>query len=231
MIDWKIFARTDELHIKQFEEEKCLTVHVILDKSASMSFGKKIKKFEYGAMMGLGFAYLAMKDNDKFEFSTFAEDLHTLRPRRGMSQLASTIDILNQIHVKGESNFIDSMRRYKKVLHGKSMVIVISDFLMDLDEIKEGLMRLGKNELKVIQILDREEIDMKIQGDVNLHDSESNKVLRTYISRRLREKYKHQLDDHTAGIHDLCDNLKADFHQIITDEQIFDSFFKVLKTV
>ncbi len=229
LLDWKIFARTDEYFIKQFEEERSLTVHIILDKSASMGFGKKINKFDFGAQLGLGFAYLALKENDRFEFSTFEHDLHSIRPKRGMSQLASIVEILNKINVKGESNFVDSMRQYKKVLSGRSLVIIISDFLIGLDEIKEGLLRLRKNDLKVIQILDREEKDLKIEGDVNLHDSETNKVMRTFISRRLREKYQHMLDDHTAGIHNICTSLKADFHQVTTDEDLFDTFFKVLK--
>src|SRR3989338_6692961 len=69
LIDWKVFARTDDLHIKTFEEERNLTVHVIMDSSASMGFGKPVSKFDYAAMLGVGFAYLAMRDNEKFQIS------------------------------------------------------------------------------------------------------------------------------------------------------------------
>src|SRR3972149_8491344 len=75
LIDWKVFARTDDLYIKTFEEERNLTVHIIMDASASMGFGKPVSKFDYAAMLGVGFAYLAMRDNEKFQFSTFSEGL------------------------------------------------------------------------------------------------------------------------------------------------------------
>lgn len=228
LIDWRIYGRTDEFFVRQFEEERTLTVHVILDRSTSMNFGKPYTKFEYGSMVGLGFAYLAMKDNDKFEFSTFSEDLNPFKPQRGMSQLASTVEILNKLKVKGDSKFEDCMRKYKKLLFSRSLVIVVSDFLYDLEEIKRGLLRLGSNELKVIQVLDREEVDLKIEGDVNLHDSETERTMRTYISRRLRERYQNRLNAHSAGIRNICNKLNAEFYQITTDDPIFDSFYRVL---
>ena len=73
-IDWKVYARTDDLYVKMYEEEKNLIVHIIVDYSASMNFGKPINKFDYASMLGVGFAYLAMKENEKFQFSTFSDD-------------------------------------------------------------------------------------------------------------------------------------------------------------
>jgi len=81
-IDWKVFARTDDLYIKTYEEERNLTAHLIMDASASMGFGKPISKFDYAAMLGVGFAYLAMRENEKFQFSTFAESLDVFQSRR-----------------------------------------------------------------------------------------------------------------------------------------------------
>jgi len=109
LIDWKVFARTDDLYIKTFEEERNLTAHIIMDSSASMGFGKPISKFDYAAMIGVGFAYLAMRDNEKFQFSTFAEGLDTFQPRRGMSQLASMVFHLNNTRTKGYSKLLNAM--------------------------------------------------------------------------------------------------------------------------
>ena len=75
LIDWRVYARTDNLYIKVHEEERNLTVHIIIDGSASMGFGKPLSKFDYASMIGVGFAYLAMRDNERFQFSTFADTL------------------------------------------------------------------------------------------------------------------------------------------------------------
>ena len=54
LIDWRVFARTDNYYIKVHEEERNLTVHLIVDKSASMEFGKPISKFDYASMIIVG---------------------------------------------------------------------------------------------------------------------------------------------------------------------------------
>ena len=55
-IDWKIYARTDDLYVKNYEEERNLVVHIIVDRSGSMDYGKSITKYEYSAKIGAGFA-------------------------------------------------------------------------------------------------------------------------------------------------------------------------------
>src|SRR3989338_4867831 len=115
-IDWKVFARTDDLYVKTYEEERNLVVHIILDYSASMGFGKNVTKFDYGAMLGVGFAYLAMKENEKFMFSTFSEELEIFQPRRGMPQLAAMIHHINSLKPTGYSRISEAMMHYRKIV-------------------------------------------------------------------------------------------------------------------
>ncbi len=229
LIDWKVFARTDDLYIKTFEEERNLTAHIIMDASASMGFGKPISKFDYAAMIGVGFGYLAMRENEKFQFSTFSESLDVFQPRRGMSQLASMVFYLNQIKTQGYSKFLDAMVQYKKVIGSRSLLVLISDFLVDINEVVEGLYNLGDHEVKIIQVLDPIEKDLKYSGDFKLIDSESKSMLRTYVSPRLRVEYQQMLDHHTARTEEVCNSLGYHFHQITTDMPIFDAFYRVLE--
>ena len=230
LLNWKMYGRLDKLYIKQFEEERTLSFRIIIDNSTSMDFGEKIKKFEYGSMIGLGFIYFALRDNDKFELSTFSNQLESVKPNRGVSQLASIIDRLNNVKLGGESKFEDNMLRYSKFIKSRSLIVVVSDFLFDLKEIENGLLRFGKDhELFVVQVLDREEKDLSLEGDVKLYDSESNTELRTFISRRLKEKYMQKLNNHSSAIHDICESVGATFRQVTTDDPIFDSFYNILK--
>lgn len=231
-VDWKVYARTDKLVIKRYEEERSLTLHIVLDQSASMNFGKKGSKFEYGAMLGLGFAYLAMKENERFEFSTFGDELRVYKARRGMHQLANMVNYLDTVKVKGNTKFSDMMAQYKKLIKTRSIIVVISDFLFDLEEIKQGLIslgRLGKHEIKVIQVLDPVETELNIEGDVQLKDSESGEVLKTHISPRLRQHYKVQLNEHSQKIHEICSTLGMGFYYVNSDIPIFDAFYEILK--
>jgi|TARA_B100001971_G_C18199940_1_gene543913 uncharacterized protein (DUF58 family) len=229
LIDWKVFARTDDLHIKTYEEERNLTVHIIMDYSASMGFGKPISKFDFASMIGVGFGYLAMKENEKFQFSTFAEKLDVFQPRRGMSQLASMVFHLNNVKTKGHSKMLDSITQYRKLIGTKSLLVFVSDFLMDIDEITEALYLIGDHEVKIIQILDPIEKNLAMQGDFKLVDSESREMFRTYVSPRSRVQYQQMLDEHIAKIEETCNKLGFHYHLITTDTPVFDAFYRVLE--
>ena len=229
LIDWKVFARTDDLYIKTFEEERNLTAHIIMDSSASMGFGKPMSKFDYAAMLGVGFAYLAMRENEKFQFSTFSDGLEVFQSRRGMSQLASMVFHLNNVKTRGYSKLLDAMMQYKKMVGSRSLLVLLSDFLMDINDVIEGLYTLGDQEIKIVQVLDPIEKDLKYSGDFKLIDSETNSMLRTYISPRLRVQYQQMLDNHSAKIEETCNKLGIHFFQITTDTPIFDAFYRVLE--
>jgi len=228
-IDWRVFARTDDLYIKTYEEERNLVVHLIVDCSSSMNFGKSVTKFDYASMLGVGFAYLALKENEKFMFSTFSESLEVFQPRRGMSQLAAMINHLNSMKTKGFSKVRDAITQYKKLIGSRAMIVLISDFLMPIEEIRESLYMLGRNEIKIIQVLDPLEKNLRIEGDFKLKDSETGEHLRTYISPRLRQRYQNMLADHSAKIEEACSKLGMHFHLITTDTPVFDAFYRILE--
>ena len=229
-IDWKVYARTDDLMVKTYEEERNLTVHIIVDNSASMNYGRRLSKFDYASMLGVGFAYLAMKENEKFMFSTFSDSLNVFQPRRGMSHLAAMIHYLNSIKTKGVSKVKDAMGKYRKLIGSRAMLVLISDFLIDIEEIKEALSLLGKHDIRVIQVLDNVEKKLNLEGDFRLKDSETGAKLRTFISPRLRLKYQNMLEEHSGKIHELCTKLGMSFHIITTDTPIFDAFYTILNT-
>ena len=124
-IDWKVYGRTEKLYVKEFEEEKSLTTHILLDTSKSMDFRNK---FEYAAMMALGFAYLVTKDNEKFAVATFGEEINITKPKRGRKYLSLTIDLLNSTQLLGKTRFDYCMEKYASVIRSRSLVFIISDF-------------------------------------------------------------------------------------------------------
>jgi uncharacterized protein (DUF58 family) len=228
LIDWRVYARTDDLYIKNYEEERNLVVHIIIDGSASMNFGKPLRKFDYAAMLGVGFAYMAMKENEKFQFSTFSDNLEIFQPKKGMAQLASMIDHLNAFKIKGNSKIEDAVLQYRKIVGSRSMIILISDFLVSLDQIREALYSLGNHEIKIVQVLDPVEKELRMQGDYKLEDSETKDRIRTFITQRLRFQYQKMLDDHIAKVQETCTRLGMGFQMITTDTPIFDAFYKII---
>jgi uncharacterized protein (DUF58 family) len=228
MIDWKVYARTDRLVIKKHEEERNLTVHIISDFSASMNFGEPIKKSDYAAMLGIGFAYLAMKNNERFVMSTFAEKLELFKPRKGRKQLAAIVEYMNEKRAKGMTNFEESLSRYKKMIGSRSLVIIISDFLYDINEIKTTLLRFKNHDVRLLQVLDKTEKELDVEGEVKLKDSENGGILRTYISPYLKKKYLNMLEVHNAMIRHACLEANARFYSMSTQTPLFDAFYQVV---
>ncbi len=227
-IDWKVFARTDDLYIKNYEEERNLTVHIIIDTSASMNFGSTVKKIDFASMLGVGFAYLSLRENEKFQFATFAETITFFPSRRGMGQLAAMIDYLNGIRPAGVSKLAPALEQYKKFIGSRAMVILISDFLVPLEEINKALFQLGNQQVKVLQVLDPMERHFGLSGDYRLEDSETHDTLQTNVSPRLKLEYRTKLEEHLAGITQTCGNLKFSFQTLTTDMPIFDAFYETL---
>lgn len=227
-IDWKIYGKTEKLYVKRYEEDRNLTVHIIVDFSGSMNFGNTIKKYEYASMLALGFGYVALKNNERFVLAAFDDKLDFFRPSKGKAQLASMLNYLNEKKPTGVSKFFESLIKYKQLIHSRSLLVIISDFFYDTQQIEQILHRYKKNKIILIQVLDSLEKNMNIEGDYNLVDLESDATLHTFIDPYLRKKYFEDLEKHQAHIRTICDEIKADFYVVGSDEQIFDVFYRIL---
>jgi uncharacterized protein (DUF58 family) len=232
LIDWKLFARTEELYIKQFEEERNLTVHVLVDASGSMDFGETetTHKFEYAAKIGIGFAYLTVEENNDFRFSTFESAFDRLDGgRSNHGEVLALIDRCNDVTPTGESDIGTVLESYAASVTTRSLIVVVSDFLEEPADIESGVAALAAQDHDVLcaQVLAPEETDPAARGDTIFEDPESEITQRTYFGGSLRQQYRERLSDHVAAVEDRCDSLAVDYERIDTGEDFFDSFAQV----
>ncbi|PSH00104.1 MAG: DUF58 domain-containing protein [Nanohaloarchaea archaeon SW_4_43_9] len=226
-IDWKVYARTDNLYVKRFEEEKSITVHILIDRSSSMNFGKKEKKYDYASKIGLAMAYMVANTNDRFRFSVFSETITDISSARKNPDMGGMVETLNQLRKTPESKVEKCLTEYSSRIKNKSVVVIISDFLTELGDIESGLNRLENSDVILVNTLDIEEIDPSIEGDKILQDPESDSELRTYVSRKTRSNYKQQLEEHMQKIEEKAEKYGAEYILASTQEDVFESFLKV----
>lgn len=228
-VDWKLYGRTERLYIKRFEEEKSLTTHILVDASRSMAFGNP-RKYDYAGMVALGFAYLVTKENEKFAVATYSEGLReTLSPDKGKGHLSRSLDLLENTELKGTTDLLECAERYAPSIRSRSLVIIISDFLEPLDNLRRGisLFSKGAHELILVQVLDPMELSLgDLAGDLKLHDMESGEVMQTYVSPRLREEYLHRLEEHVHAVKRACHGGK--FYSMNTSTPIFEAFLEMV---
>jgi uncharacterized protein (DUF58 family) len=231
LIDWKLFARTEEYYIKQFEEERSLTVHILLDASASMDFGDgQTHKFEYGAKIGLGFAYLTAEEHNDFVFGTVREAvdrLDTDRSNRG--EVLRLIDELNESGPSGDANIEAALSAYADRIRSRSLVVVVSDCLYEPEAIESGVAALARTEsdVLVVRVIAPSERDPDVAGDALFVDPETEQEQRSYFSGALANIYRSRLDAHVDEVSEKVTGLGEDHVAVDTGEEYFDSFASV----
>jgi len=229
LIDWKVYARTDKLFVREFEEEKSAITHILLDSSRSMNFGKPYTKFEYGAMLGAGIAYLVVKENEKFAFSTFSEGIMVRPPRKGVSSIISIVNELEGMELKGKTHLLEAVEELTDILRTKSVIVLISDFLVRPEDVRKALTRIGRHELIVIQVLSDIEWELDVYGSVEFIDSETGEKVEVYATPSFLEEYKRRLREHVEEIEKIAREIGADFFSFRTDMPVFDSMLEVIE--
>jgi uncharacterized protein (DUF58 family) len=200
-------------------------VHLLLDASGSMGYDGK---FTYASRLAAGFAYLATLENEKYAISLFCKKLYPGEPRRGRRYLFQSIEELDEIVPRGETNLRLVSDQFEGLVRSTSLVVVISDFLGDTDQIVSSIYRLSGHDLIMIRVLAPEEMDLNFGGDVKFVDMETRKPLITRITVEERSEYKRRLEEHTERIAEACNNVGADFFTFSTDKPIFDAFSEMI---
>ncbi|MFB6136772.1 MAG: DUF58 domain-containing protein [Halobacteriaceae archaeon] len=225
-VDWKLYARTQELYVTQYEEERQASVHVLLDASGSMDFGEgETHKFEFGAKLGLGAAYLAARDHEQFRFSTVAEHLERFdRSRSSRGEVLRLIDRCNDCVPEGPAALGDSLEAYRHSLDTTSLVLVVSDFLDAPEAIRDGVAALGDHDVVLAHVLAPEERDPPASGDTVFAETETGRTLRTYFGGDVAREYEERLADHVDDVAATAHELGARHVEVDTGRPFFDVF-------
>ena len=225
LVDWKVYARTEKLYIKEHEEERSIVVHVLLDASGSMAYDDK---FEYASRMAAGFAYLATLENEKYALSLFCNRLYPGEPRRGRRYLFQSIEDLDGVRPRGQTDLKLVSDQFELLVRSTSLVVVISDFIGDTEKVVSSIYRLGGHDLVMIQVLAPQEAELAFRGDVKFVDMETKQPLVTRVTDEERKEYQKKLQEHNLRIQEACRKVGADFFSFRTDRDVFEAFSEMI---
>tara|TARA_B000000477_G_scaffold8139_1_gene6579 strand:+ start:337 stop:1215 length:879 start_codon:yes stop_codon:yes gene_type:complete len=222
-IDWNVTARTGKPHIKIFEEERELSVLILIDVSSSGVFGsKKDLKIDLGVEIAAMLSFSAIKNNDKVGLALFSDKVEKyIPPKKGKKHVLRLItDIVN--HDFENSNKRTSIKTAidfaNKISKRKSVIFLISDFIDDnfWNELK---FLNFKHDVVGLQIYDSYERNFPNVGLINIHDSETGE--NTWIdttSKKNRDKFQKNSDEKLDKFSMKCKNIGFDLLQINTDD-------------
>ena len=191
-IDWNVTARYNEPFIKVFEEERELTLMLLIDVSGSKNFATRNKlKKEIVTEIAATLAFSALKNNDKVGAILFTDTVELfIPPNKGKRHVLRIIRELLEFKPKSSKTSIDSSLKFLlSVIQKKAIVFVLSDFI-DNEFDKTLKLAAKKYDLTGIRTYDKMETKIPKLGMVPMIDAESNELVWVDTSsRKIRENY------------------------------------------
>ena len=216
-IDWKVAGKTDKYHVKQFEQSTNLKCTILLDSSGSMAyqspFDKGESKIDYACNLVAGLSYLFLKQFDAVGLTLFNNQVvHHIPPRSKASHLQNILNELSNFSAKGTTEIESVLARLTERLPGRSMVILISDFLIENQNIHKHLKLLRSKGLEVIlfQILHQDELNLPFEGDTVFESLEDDAMI-GLDPIDIREEYQKAMHEQIEHLKKFSSGLGIDY--------------------
>ncbi|MFV0572983.1 MAG: DUF58 domain-containing protein [Xanthomarina gelatinilytica] len=204
-IDWNVTARYNEPHIKVFEEERELTMMLMVDVSGSELFGTEEQfKNEIVTEIAATLAFSATQNNDKIGLILFSDTIELyIPPKKGRSHVLRIIRELIEFHPKSkQTNITEALKFLSNVMKKKAIVFLLSDFIAD--DYKQTLkITSGKHDVTGIRVYDKREESIPNLGMVQMQDAETGEyMLVNTASKTVRRNYSKFYHDKMAYFKD-----------------------------
>jgi uncharacterized protein (DUF58 family) len=220
-LDWKVYARSDRMYVKRFEEETNLVAHIILDTSGSMGFRNRgaMTKLRYGSVIAGALTFLMLRQRDSVGLVTYSDSLRTYVPPRSVqSQLKEILSVLSACEPDGRTMTGGVLHTMAERISSRGLVILISDLVADPEEIVHGLKHFRHNghEVLVLHVLDPMELEFAYDGEVRFTDMETGASITTQPAH-IRAHYRSLFEGRLKGLVRSMHEISVDYARFTTD--------------
>ncbi len=242
-IDWKLFAKTDRLYTKRFEEETNLRCHIILDNSSSMHY-PRLKEGQPFYENKIGFSVLASavlmdllkKQRDAVGLSVYSDTYEFYAPEKGSGRhhrmlLSRLEEVLERPREAKATDTITFLHQIAQKMHRRSMIILFTDMFQgeDNEALFNALQHLKHNKHKVVlfHVIDKKtefsfDFDNAPRKFVDLETGEQINL----FAENIKEEYEKNVRDYFKKIEDTCMQYRIKYVPVSVDEK----FEKILLT-
>lgn len=233
-IDWRLFGRTDRLHIRQFEDEVQLRVFLGIDVSGSMDFRSRDElptKFESARILCAALGLLAYRQQDAAGLAIIEEELQdVMRARCSLPHWRALIAKLDRVRIGGGSNLNRAVSDWAELLPSRSIVILFSDFYEGAEALTPALRRLqyDRHEVILVQVLDPMEIEMAPALLGTFIAAESGMSL-DVDTEAVRQSYLEKFSTFQKELAELAQTVGGDYLVVRTDEPPFQVLEEYLR--
>lgn len=222
-IDWKLYARSDKLFTKRYEEETNLRCQILIDTSSSMYYPENgWNKIKFAALAAASLMVMLKKQRDAVGLTFFSDQIeYNSEIKSAESHHRMLVSKLEQLlmdrAVQKTSNIVPVLHEMAEKLHKRSLVILFSDMMETADN-REALfsalqhLKFNKHEVVLFHTLDRShEVDFAFSNRPYLfEDIETGEKLKLFPSE-VKTFYEQQVGDFITGLTSRCRQYKIDF--------------------
>ena len=231
-IDWNVTARYNSPFVKVFEEEREITLMLMVDVSSSSSFGtnKRFKR-ELVSEISAVLAFSAIKNNDKVGVIFFSDKIEKfISPSKGKKHILRIIkEILTFESTSKKTNIKKALEYFNRVTKKRSICFLLSDFF-DSDFFEPIKLSAKRHDLVAVNTLDSRELEIPNVGLLSLQDSENeSEILVDSSDRKFRQNFKNKQLSRLKTLKRELSLCGADYIQLLTQEDIISpliNFFK-----
>ena len=236
-IDWNVTARSERAHVKVYEEERELTMMLVVDVSPSRMFGsKELTKKNVITEIAATLAFSASKNNDKVGCILFSDHVEKfIPPKKGRSHILAIIRELVGFQPTGSSTQLSEALRYLVGVNKKrTTTFVLSDFINaegDRQRLEDALkIASSKHDIVAIEVYDERDRELPDVGIIEVEDAETGQ--REWLdtsSRKVRQYWREKFDEEHTKMQSLLKHNRIDRASVATDGDYVAELIKMFK--
>ncbi len=231
-IDWNVTARFGHPYIKVFEEEREMTVVLLIDVSGSREFGTvtNLKK-DIFTELAATLAFSTIQNNDKIGVIFFSDKIEKfIPPKKGKKHVLQIIrELIDFQPVSSKTDIAGALRYFTNAIKKSSTAFVISDFIDNNFE-KDLTIANRKHDIVALQVYDIRETELPNVGLVKLKDAETgNRIWVDTSDKRIRTSYKHAWGQSQLALQKIFTKSGVDSVSMSTSDDYVRSLMKLFK--
>jgi uncharacterized protein (DUF58 family) len=228
-VDWNIYGRSGSLFVKMFEEEEVLTVHLLVDGSASMDWGTP-NKSAVAKQLTAALGYVGFSGSSRIQAAVLTGEHFTMfGPAWGRKNTSSLLEYLDSARFRGTTDLNAGLRAYARRSSEPGVTFIISDLLAP--SIESGMRALIDHhyELVILHLLSPQELDPPMIGDLNLIDRETGEEIPITLNQEALDRYRARLAEWRREIEHMCLHVGAIYEPVSSADRLEHVLFDRLR--
>lgn len=233
-IDWALYARSERLNLRRYEEEEDLSVWFLVDRSSSMAMAPEgvPSLFDRALQVTAALSYIALSNLDRVAVVPFGEGIAPpMRPVRGRQQFFRVLRTLSALAPGGKTAIRGAIEAFTRHQPRRGLAVLLSDFY-DPTGLGDGLRQLSIRgfEPMVLQLCDKSLLDAAVWGDLALVDVETGDVRELTLTPALMAKYRLAFEGFSAEIGRAAREVGARYLQVDVSQPFDEVVMKVFRS-